>query len=67
MKAYGKSIDNLHEVTFHFDKGEKCFCCTKKFDKKTKVVQSFKSKKEYDEYVSSCKYYYNIVVTNKNK
>jgi hypothetical protein len=38
MIATGKSNNNLHEVTFDFKAGEKCFCCTKVFNKKTKVV-----------------------------
>ena len=47
-----------------FEEGEKCFCCNKVFDKKTDVVQSFTSLKEYEEYVSSLKYQWNIEINS---
>lgn len=34
--------------------GEKCFCCNEQFDKDTKIVRTFDTKKEADEFMSSC-------------
>jgi hypothetical protein len=72
MKAIGINKGNKHSLTLSFDKGEKCFCCSKVFLKKTDVVQSFKTKKEYEEYISNLNYHWNIevtneLITNKNK
>ena len=55
-----KMGDGLHGLTFQFEKGEKCFCCSKIFTKKTDVSQTFSSDKEFEEYVSTLQFYYNI-------
>jgi len=60
IKTYSKN--DLHSIIMTFDKNEKCFCCNKVFNKKTDVVQSFTSRKEYEEYVSNLKFNFNINV-----
>tara|TARA_R110000824_G_scaffold286252_3_gene474421 strand:+ start:766 stop:912 length:147 start_codon:yes stop_codon:yes gene_type:complete len=35
-----------------FEKGEKCFCCSQIFLKKTTISQSFSSDKAFEEYKS---------------
>jgi hypothetical protein len=62
MIATGKSNNNLHEVTFDFKAGEKCFCCTKVFNKKTKVVQSFENEEKYQEFISQLKHFWSVDV-----
>ena len=62
MVAIGINRKNKHSLTLSFDEGEKCFCCSKIFRKQTDVVQKFKSEKEYQEYVSSLKHYWNIEI-----
>jgi hypothetical protein len=64
MKAIGIHRKNKHSLTLSFDEGEKCFCCSKIFKKETDVVQSFTSLKEYEEYVSSLKYHWNIEINS---
>lgn len=66
MTAIGIHRDGISTLTMTFEKGEKCFCCNKIFEKKTDVMQSFSNHKEYEEYVSSLKYYWNIEI-NSNK
>ena len=65
MIAIAIHRNNIHSLTMTFEKGEKCFCCNKVFNKKTDVVQSFKSRKEYEEYVSNLKFNFNINVKEK--
>ena len=65
MIAIGIHRNDTHSLTLSFEKNEKCFCCSKVFDKKTDVVQSFTSKKEYEEYVSSLKHYFKIEINNQ--
>lgn len=60
IKTYSKH--NLHSVIITFDKNEKCFCCSKVFDKKTDVVQTFSTRKEFEEYVSNLAYNFNIKI-----
>lgn len=43
-----------HQITIEFVMGEKCFCCNEQFDKDTKIVRTFDTKKEADEFMSSC-------------
>ncbi len=62
MIAIAIHRNNIHSLTMTFEKGEKCFCCNKVFNKKTDVVQSFTSRKEYEEYVSNLKFNFNINV-----
>ena len=62
MKIIDIHRNDIHSLTMIFEEGEKCFCCNKVFDKKTDVVQKFKSEKEYQEYVSSLKHYWNIEI-----
>lgn len=67
MIAIGINRNEIHSLTLSFEKGEKCFCCSKVFLKKTDVVQSFTSKKEYEEYVSNLRYNWNIEIKTSNK
>lgn len=64
-------MNDVHSITFTFEKGEQCFCCSKKFPKKTSISQSFTSKKEFEETISALVYNYGIDIqqlkTNKNK
>jgi len=62
MIATAFEKNDIYSVVLSFDKGEKCFCCNKVFDKKTDVTQSFTSRKEYEEYVSNLKFNFNINV-----
>ena len=64
MVAIGIHRNEIHSLTMTFEKGEKCFCCNKVFEKKTDVLQSFSSLKEYEEYVSSLKYHWNIEINS---
>ncbi len=64
MVAIGIHRNEIHSLTMTFEEGEKCFCCNKVFDKKTDVVQSFTSLKEYEEYVSNLKYHWNIEINS---
>lgn len=65
MKAIGIHRKNKHSLTLSFDEGEKCFCCSKIFKKETDVVHKFKTQNEYEEYVSSLKFYWNIELNSK--
>ena len=65
MIAIGIHRNDIHSLTMTFEKGEKCFCCNKIFDKKTDVTQSFTSRKEYEEYVSNLRFNFNINVKEK--
>jgi hypothetical protein len=68
MKATTKIKNESYAITFEFEKGEKCFCCSKVFNEKTKTTQRFSSQKEYDEYISALRFYYNVQIENpKNK
>ena len=60
MTAIGIHRDGISTLTMTFEKGEKCFCCNKIFEKKTDVMQSFSNQNEYEEY------YWNIEI-NSNK
>lgn len=62
--VYKKHKGGMHSILFKFEKGEKCFCCSKVFSKKTDVPQTFLSDKEFEEYSSMVKYYYNIDIIN---
>lgn len=65
---YKKMGDEFHGLVFQFEKGEKCFCCSKVFNKKTDVSQTFTSDKEFEEYSSVLNYYYGInIETIKNQ
>jgi len=54
----------MHSILYKFKKGEKCFCCSKIFTKKTEVAKSFSTDKEFEEYSSMVKYYYQIDIIN---
>jgi len=62
--VYKNHKGGMHSILFKFEKGEKCFCCSKVFSKKTDVSQTFLSEKEFEEYSSMVKYYYQIDIIN---
>jgi len=62
--VYKNHKGGMHSILFKFEKGEKCFCCSKVFSKKTDVSQTFLSDKEFEEYSSMVKYYFNIDIIN---
>jgi len=62
--VYKNHKGGMHSILFKFEKGEKCFCCSKVFSKKTDVSQTFLSEKEFEEYSSMVKYYFNIDIIN---
>ena len=62
--VYKKHKGGMHSILYKFKKGEKCFCCSKIFTKKTEVAKSSSTDKEFEDYSSMVKYYYQIDIIN---
>jgi hypothetical protein len=58
INAYPKKL----KVTMQFEAGEKCFCCSKRFVDKSVVKQGFSDKKEFEEYLSSLVFNFNVPI-----
>ena len=60
MKITNYNKNNIYTISFLYDKGDKCFCCSKRFNKKTEIAQTFSNKQKFDDYISFLKNEFNI-------
>lgn len=61
INAYPKK----RKILMQFESGEKCFCCSKRFVDKKRIKQSFTDDKEFEEYISSLVFNFNVQINYK--
>jgi len=60
MKITKYNKNNIYSISFEYDKGDKCICCFKRYDKKTEIAHTFNNREEYEQYISMLKHEFNI-------